>query len=770
MKNLKIFLLMTTSLIMLNCEKRPTESNEDQFINTLLSEMTLEEKVGQMTQITIQVVSQQPGNTRQHHILDQEKLEEAILKYHVGSILNVWEKAHTAPYWHEIISAIDRFVQKTDKKIPVIYGIDAIHGASYTDGATLFPQSIAMAASRNLELMKKNAEITALETRASGIPWNFNPVLGVGRNPLWPRFWETFGEDTYLASTFGKIYIEGLQGDDVSASDRVAACAKHYLGYSVPLSGKDRTPAWIPIRELREIFLPPFAEAVDAGVLTVMVNSSEINGEPVHASYFYLTELLKGELGFKGLVVTDWNDINMLYKREKVAKDQREAVKIAVLAGIDMSMVPYDFSFFTHLVNLVQDGEVPLSRIDDAVTRILRVKYRLGLFENTVPDPALLARIATPEAQKINLDAAREVITLLKNKNQILPLKKNKKVLVTGPNANRLSVLNGGWTITWQGNEESLYPQEKFTVLEAIENKIGRKNVIYEPGSTFDQKVDIPKAVKAAENADVIVACLGEETYCETPGNINDLRLPDAQYELFTSLAATGKPIVMVLIEGRPRIVEPIAEIADAILMAYLPGIEGGPAIADILFGDVNPSGKLPFTYPRYVNDLMTYDHKHSEETSSNQYYPRRSFDSGLSDTSMEEAIPLPFNQYNPQWPFGFGLSYTSFEYENLHLDSEILTQNKPLTITVSVKNTGKRMGKEVVELYTRDEVASITPSVKKLKGFQKIELQPGESKDVTFTLTYEDLSFMNRELDRVTEPGDFTVLINNLSKGFYVK
>ncbi|HDR05701.1 MAG TPA: beta-glucosidase [Candidatus Marinimicrobia bacterium] len=739
-----IAVLISVTLLSLACGHKAEKSEEDQFVRELLSKMTLEEKVGQMTQVTIQVVSKQTGNAHQDHQLDPEKLEEAILKYHVGSILNVWDKAHTPEYWHEIIGAIDANVQKTQNKIPVIYGIDAIHGATYTAGATLFPQSIAIAASRNLDLLRKSADITAMETRASGIPWNFNPVLGMGRNPLWPRLWETFGEDTYLAKTMGRIYVEHMQGEDVSADNRVAACAKHYLGYSVPTTGKDRTPALIPIRELRETFLPTFAAAVDAGALTVMVNSSEINGEPVHASYFYLTELLKNELGFEGFIVTDWNDINNLYEREKVAKDQREAVKMAVLAGNDMSMVPYDYSFFIHLIDLVKSGEVPMSRIDDAVTRILKVKYRLGLFKSAVPDPKLIARIATTESQKVNLEAARDVMTLLKNENNTLPLKKDKKVLVTGPTANKISVLNGGWTITWQGDQEALYPREKYTVLEAIQKKIGKKNVIYAPGSDFDQNGNIRQAVQAAKDADAIVVCLGEEPYCETPGNINDLSLPDVQYELFKALAATGKPIVMVLIEGRPRIVRPIEEKANAILMAYLPGMEGAIAIADVLFGDVNPSGKLPFTYPRFVNDLMTYDHKTSEAT--------------------------PPNQYNPQWPFGFGLSYTTFKYDNLRLSSDILSPKTPLTITVTIKNSGKKAGKESVELYTRDEVASITPSVRKLKGFKKIELQPGESKDVTFTLNSEDLSFINRDLKRVTEPGDFTVMIGELSKGFIVK
>lgn len=745
MKYSKVLLkLLMAAGLMVSCHSQKQITSEEKFIDDLMSKMTLEEKLGQMTQVTIQVVSDQPGNTRSEHTLDISKLESAILDYHVGSILNVWDKAHTPDHWHEVIRTIQETAQRTPNKIPVLYGIDAIHGATYTQGATLFPQSIAMAAARNPELTKLCAKITAIETRASGIPWNFNPVLGMGRMPLWPRLWETFGEDTYLTSVLGKAYVEGLQGENLAADDAVVACAKHYLGYSGPVSGKDRTPALIPERVLRETFLPPFAEAVKAGALTVMVNSSEINGEPVHASHFYMTELLKGELGFEGFIVSDWNDINNLWQREKVAKDQREAVKMSVLAGMDMSMVPYDFSFYTQLLSLVQDGEVPMSRIDDAVHRILTVKYRLGLFTNAVPDEALKSRIAAPEHRAANLEAAREVITLLKNDNALLPLKKDVTILVTGPTSNRLSVLNGGWTITWQGNEESLYPPENKTILEAIQAKIGEKNVVWSQGSSYDQDGLIRDAAAQCKNVDAAVVCLGEDAYCETPGNINDLALPQVQYNLVNDIAAAGKPVILVLAEGRPRLVSPVVEKCDAVMLAYLPGLEGGNAIADVLFGDVNPSGKLPYSYPRYANDLLTYDHKNSEET--------------------------PPNQYNPQWPFGFGLSYTTFEYENLRLSSETISKDKPLTITVTLKNTGKRTGKEVVELYVRDEVASITPPVKKLRAFKKIELKPGEAQDVEFTLTSMNLAFVNSDLKWVTEPGDFTVSVAGLSAGFSLK
>ena len=746
MNFMKSLMIVAVSFIMVisSCQKGDNLTI-DIDVKKLISQMTLEEKIGQMTQVAIQVVSKTRGSVNQIHELDQAKLEEAIIKYHVGSILNVWDAAHSVDYWQEVMILIqDVATEKTRLGIPVIYGIDAIHGASYTLGATLFPQNIGMAATWSPELVRKCAEITALEVRASGIPWNFNPVLGIGRQPLWSRLWETFGEDVYLTSTMGAEYVKGLQGKDISNPEKVAACAKHYLGYSYPLSGKDRSPAWIPERMLREIFLPSFKAAIDAGAATVMVNSSEINGIPVHSSYFILTELLRDELGFEGLVVSDWNDINNLYLREKVAATKKEAIKMAVMAGIDMSMVPYDFSFYELLLELVNEGSVPEWRIDEAVARILKVKYELGLFENPYPNRKLKKKFACDEFREVNLQAARESITLLKNEKQTLPLSKSAKVLVTGPSTNLLSVLNGGWTITWQGNEETLYPKDKKTVMAAIRDKIGVANVLYQPGVDFNNEIDIPTAVQAAKQAEVAIICIGEPTYCETPGNIDDLTMSEAQLKLVEAIEKTGTPIVLILVEGRPRLINQVVDRADAIIMAYLPGVEGGPAIADVLFGDVNPSGKLPITYPKYTNSLMCYDYKNSE----------------VSDV----------NDYDAQWPFGFGLSYTEFAYSDLTIDKTIYSQDEDIHVSVKVANTGSIAGKEVVQLYLSDLFASVTPSVKRLKRFSKILLESGEIKSIEFSLSKDDLSFIGRENIRIIEPGEFVVSIADLTAQFKLK
>ncbi len=715
-------------------------------VDNLLAKMTLEEKVGQMTQVTIQVVSAERGWIGSEHRLDPEKLEQAIVDKHVGSILNVYDMANTIEQWHEIITQIQNVAtKKTRLGIPIIYGIDAIHGANYTREATLFPHSIAMAATRNPELMKKSAEITAYEVRASGIPWNFNPVLGVGRQPLWSRLFETFGEDPYLVSVMGEAYIKGNEGEnnDIGAADKVAACMKHYLGYSMPLSGKDRTPAWIPERMLRDYFLPPFKRAVEAGVHTVMVNSSEINGIPVHSDHYLLTEVLKDELDFQGIVVSDWEDIKRLYDRDMVATSPKEAVRMAVMAGVDMSMVPYDFSFYDHLVALVNEGAVPQSRIDDAVRRILTVKFELGLFENPYPDKSMAKNVGSPASWEESLKAAREAMTLLKNDKNVLPLKKDQKVLVTGPTANLHMVLNSGWTYTWQGDQEAMYPKDKPTILTAIQQKIGTEKVNYFPGTTYDEAIDIPAAVEAAKTSDVALICIGEMPYCETPGNIHDLNLPQAQLDLAAAIQETGTPVVLVLVEGRPRIITPVVEKTDAILMAYLPGPQGGRAIADVLFGDFNPCGKLPFTYPRHTNDLVCYDHKPIE-------------------------IDDP-NKLNPLYGFGHGLSYTQFEYENLILAKENVEQGQPLDISVTVKNSGAMAGKEIVELYLSDMVRSISPPVKQLKRFTGVYLKPGEHQTVHFTLYDDDLAFYNRENQRVVEPGLFKVRIGALTENFTV-
>ncbi|MFQ5641370.1 MAG: glycoside hydrolase family 3 N-terminal domain-containing protein [bacterium] len=735
--------LLSAVFTMTGCSQK-TSSNIEQKVQELLAKMTLEEKVGQMTQVTLQVVSKTRGTPEQKHEVDPEKLREAIVKYHVGSILNVYDLALTLDEWQTLITQIqDIATKETRLGIPVIYGIDAIHGANYVREATLFPQSIAMAATRNPELVRKSAEITAYEIRAAGIPWNFNPVLGVGRNQLWPRLWETFGEDPYLVSVMGEAYIKGIEGDanNIGSADKAAACMKHYLGYTVPLSGKDRTPAWIPERMLRDYFLPPFKKAVQAGVHTVMVNSGEINGIPVHSDRYLLTDVLKDELGFRGVVVSDWEDIKRLYTRDKVAETPEEAVKMAVMAGIDMSMVPYDYSFFEILLKLVKGGEVPESRIDDAVSRILRVKFALNLFEKPYPNRKMKKNVGSRASAQISLQAAREALTLLKNENGFLPLKKNMKVLVAGPNAHMRSVLNGGWTYTWQGNEESVYPKNKKTILEAVQAKIGEENVIYVEGSGHEKEVNIKFAADAAKTADVAVVCIGEAPYCETPGNIHDLTLPKVQSDLVAAIQETDTPVVLVLVEGRPRVITPIVDDTEAILMAYLPGPEGGNAIADVLFGDFNPCGKLPFTYPRHSNDLVCYDHKPLE---------------------MDDP-----NKLNPLWEFGHGLSYTTFAYSDLKLDRQNMSPDTSLNVSVNVENTGDRAGKAVVELYVSDLIRSVSPPIKQLKRFTGVQLKPGESTTVLFTLDKADLSFNNRENKFVAEPGEFKITIGDLSDTF---
>src|SRR5213592_2515004 len=633
-----------------------------QKIESLLKRMTLEEKVGQMTQLAIGMIA----NGRDQEIqIDPAKLDKAIVRYGVGSILNVAEQALTADKWHEIIGQIQQTAtKKTRLGIPVIYGIDSIHGANYVQGATLFPQEIGMAATWNPELMKRGSEIAAMETRAAGIPWSFSPVLDIGRQPLWPRFYETFGEDPYLAKVMGVAFVRGLEGSDVASQDHVASSLKHYMGYSLPLTGRDRTPAWIPETQLREYVLPPFAAAVKAGTRTVMVNSAEINGVPGHINHQILTDILRGELGFKGFVVSDWEDIKKLVTIWHVAATEKEATRMAIMAGIDMSMVPLDYSFSDHLIALVKEGAVPQSRIDEAVRRILKVKFELGLFDNPMPNPALKSRVGLPESRQTSLQAARESMTLLKNTNNLLPLSKDRKVLVTGPTADSLISLNNGWTYVWQGSEESLYPKDRRTIRRAIEAKAGAANVTYVPGTkivrpagtpsnntptNLEAEVDIPAAVRAAGAVDVVVLCLGEGSYTETPGDIADLSLGEPQRKLAEAIEATGKPIVLVLVEGRPRVINRIADNASAVLMAYNPGNEGGQAVADVLFGDFNPCGKLPFTYPRFPNGLMTYDHKEFET---------ESFDSA---------------GIRPQFQFGEGLSYATFSYKDLRLDRKTI-------------------------------------------------------------------------------------------------
>jgi len=720
-------------------------------VDSVMQKMTLTDKVGEMTQLSIDMISEgEPYNLAEPHRLSEEKLREVLVENRVGSILNVGGHAYTVEHWREIIRQIQEVaMNEKPTGIPVIYGIDTIHGANYTLGSTLFPQQIAIAATWDTQFAKRGAEVGAYETRASYIPWSFSPVLDIGRDARWPRLWETFGEDVHLATEMGVAMVEGYQGDDAADPHHVAATMKHFLGYSLPITGKDRTQAWIPERQLREYVLPTFKAATEAGALTVMINSGEMNGIPVHANKDILTGLLRDEMGFEGIAVSDWEDIIYLQSRHKVAKTHKEAIEMAVNAGVDMSMVPLDLEFPKLLKELVEEGKVPLERIDEAVRRILTVKFKLGLFENPYyEEEGLYDKFGSEEFAKDSYNAAAEAVTLLKNSNEILPLSKDSKILVTGPNAHSLTALNGGWSRTWQGTDPQYDTEGKPTILEALRTKLGQSSVSYVEGTAIDSVINIDEAVAAAKNNDVAVVCIGEAPYTEKPGDLRDLWLPQAQRDLVEAIAETGTPVVMVLIEGRPRIVSDIEPKTEAVLMGYLPGDEGGNAIADILLGDANPSGKLPITYPRYPNDLVTYDHNYTDQVDTN----------------------FGTDAFNPQWEFGHGLSYTSFEYSNMQLKNSEFDSTGQTTVSIDVTNTGDRSGKEVVQLYVSDLVASITPAVKRLRSFDKIQLDPGETKTVTFTLHPKDLAFVGKDNEWITEAGEFALHIGPITKKIVYK
>ncbi|MEO5909249.1 MAG: glycoside hydrolase family 3 N-terminal domain-containing protein [Pelobium sp.] len=725
-----------------------TTSQIEKKVDALLAKMTLEEKVGQMTQITIEALLKTKNGTPIMPLtLDPEKVEVAFSKYKIGSVLNVGGDAITRAGWQQRIEELQKVALQQRLKIPMLYGVDAIRGNNYTLESVMFPQQIAQAASFNVKNAHKLGEITAYETRASSIPWTFSPVLDLGRQPMWPRIWETYGEDPYLISEIGKATVKGFQGDAlVTDKYHVAACLKHYMGYSMPLSGHDRTPAWIPERELREYFLPQFAESINNGAKTVMINSAEINGVPVHASHHILTDILKDELNFQGFAVSDWQDIQYLHQRHHVTKDNKESTMVAINAGIDMSMVPFDFTFTEDLIDLVKEGKVKMTRIDDAVRRILRVKYEVNLFEQPINNPKDYPLFNSKQHNQFNYDFTAECITLLKNKENILPLKKGTKILVTGPTANTMRSLNGGWSRNWQGNNSDETEASKNTILEGIEKAFG-ENISYEAGADFDKILNISAAVEKANQSDVIVLCLGENSYTENPGNIGDLNLPNNQIELAKAMAKTGKPIILILAEGRPRIVSAVEPLTEAVLQTYFLGNEGGDVVANTLIGNINPSGKLPYTYPRSSNSLINYYHKYTESL------------------NFDEAAG-----YHPQWEFGFGLSYTTFAYSNLKISSADLTPTNTIEASVDVKNIGKTAGKEAVLMYVSDLVASITPEVKRLRAFDKIDLKPGETKTVKFTINKDELSFINSELKRVTEPGEFNLSIGGLTKNFNYK
>lgn len=743
----RLRLALALVIVLVRCETAITQpQGSNARIDALLSSMTMEEKVGQMTQINLEVVLKKNNGSIVYPIeVDSQKLHEAISKFGVGSFLNNGRMAHSREEWISVISAIQHMASESRIQIPVLYGIDAIHGANYARNATLFPHQLAQAASWNPALVAQIAKTTAYETRSCGIPWVFSPIVDVGRQPLWSQFFETYGEDVYLTTTLGAAAVRGYQSEDLSAATSVAACVKHYVGYSAPQLGKDRTPAYMDERTLREIYLPPFQEAIQQGVRTLIVNSGELNGVPGHANGYLLRNVLREELGFEGIVLSDWGDIERLHTIHRVAHDNREAVAIAIEAGIDMSMVPNDFRFCAALVDLVKKGEVSETRIDSSVRRILQLKYDLGLFDNplALPLDADLLFGGEPHA-KISYQAASESITLLKNEKHILPLSTDMNVLVVGPAGNSLSYLNGPWTRTWQGNDTIIEQEDERTIYQAIQAHSA--TATYHIGCNEDSVVNRSTMTSDMLKSDVIVLCVGEKPSAEKPGDIHDLTLSAAQLALAEIAIAAGKPVILVLVEGRPRIVSSFVDRCQAVVLAYQPGSMGGAALADVLFGKVNPSGHLPFTYPRYVNDLLTYDHKKSEEVDKN----------------------YGSNGYNPQWPFGAGISYTSFDYSDVQLSADTLRADEELEIKVTLSNSGVRSGKDVVQLYVSDEVASITPPVKQLRGFEKVDLEAGAAQTVSFRLSAKDLSFINAQLNSATEAGWFTVEVEHKRRRFY--
>lgn len=779
----------------------PRDENIERNVEALLKKMTLEEKVGQMCELTIDLLQKHadpfegmdaknpdikalkallkkygidkefdlskgaPGQETVAQVyariqgieaqkgfqIDEAMLDSVIGKYKVGSILNVPNGLAVTPQeWHRIIKRIqDKSMEEIG--IPCIYGVDQIHGTTYTLGGTLFPQGINMAATFNRALTREGARISAYESRAGSIPWTYAPVVDLGRDPRWPRMWENYGEDAYVNAEMGREAVLGFQGEAPNhvGDCNIAACMKHFMGYGVPVSGKDRTPSSITEQDMREKHFAPYVEMVKAGALSLMVNSAMNNGLPFHANYTLLTRWLKEGLNWDGMIVTDWADIVNLYNRDHVAGSKKEAIKLAINAGIDMSMDPYSWDFCILLKQLAEEGEVPMSRIDDAVRRVLRLKYRLGLFEKPYSNPEDYPLFGSRQHAAAALQAAEESLVLLKNAGHILPLAKGKKLLVTGPNANSMRPLNGGWSYSWQGDKADQCAGAYNTILEALAGKYGAENVLYEAGVSYkegglwweENTPEIEKAAAAAAGADVIVACIGENSYCETPGNLTNLFLSQNQINLVKALAETGKPVVLILNEGRPRILAEIEPLAEAVVNVMLPGNYGGDALANLLAGDANFSGKMPYTYPKEINSLITYDYKPCEHIGK----------------PMEGAYNYD-SQVAMQWAFGYGLSYTTYAYSNFKADKSRFAADDVLTFTVDVKNTGDRAGKESVLLFSSDLTASLTPDNRRLRAFEKVELQPGETKTVAMKVKASDLAFVGYDGKWILEKGDFRI------------
>ena len=728
-------------------------------VEQTLKKLTLEEKIGQMMELVTDLFGANDKNGVFY--IDEHKTDSILSRYKIGSILNAPNTcAPTAKQWEKYISQIQKISMKRIG-IPCVFGLDQNHGSTYTQGGTLFPQNINVAATFNREIARRSAEATAYETRAVSVPWTYSPTVDLGRDARWPRIWENFGEDCYLSSEMGKAMVYGFQGEDPNNIDQyhIATSMKHFMGYGVPWTGKDRTPAYISPADLREKHFAPFLAGLQAGALTVMVNSASVNGMPMHANKEFLTGWLKEETGWDGVLITDWADINNLYTREMVAKDKKDALRIAINAGIDMIMEPYSCDACGYLVELVKEGKIPMSRIDDACRRVLRMKYRLDLFKNPTQKLKNYPKFGGEEFAKLALEGATESMVLLKNEklqdgNPVLPLAKGKKILLTGPNANQMRCLDGGWSYTWQGHRADEFAGKYNTIYEAFCNEYGKENVILNQGVTYNEKgkyweenePQIQGAVDAAKNVDVIVACIGENSYTETPGNLTDLWLSENQRNLVKELAKTGKPVVLVLNEGRPRLIADIEPLAQGIIDILIPGNMGGDALVGLVSGKSNFSGKMPYTYPKEINSLANYDFKKSEEVGT-----------------MEGAYDYNA-KITQQWGFGQGLSYTTYQYSNLKVAQKAFRHGDVIRVSVDVKNIGKVAGKESVLLFSSDLIASMVPDGRRLRAFDKVELQPGETKTVSFDLKADDLAFVGYDGKWVLEEGDFKLMIADQS------
>ena len=723
-------------------------------VEQTLKKLTLEEKIGQMMELVTDLFGANDKNGVFY--IDEHKTDSILSRYKIGSILNAPNTcAPTAKQWEKYIAQIQKISMKRIG-IPCVFGLDQNHGSTYTQGGTLFPQNINVAASFNREIARRSAEATAYETRAVSVPWTYSPTVDLGRDARWPRIWENFGEDCYLSSEMGKAMVYGFQGEDPNNIDQyhIATSMKHFMGYGVPWTGKDRTPAYISPADLREKHFAPFLAGLQAGALTVMVNSASVNGMPMHANKDILTGWLKEETGWDGVLITDWADINNLYTREMVAKDKKDALRIAINAGIDMIMEPYSCDACGYLIELVKEGKIPMSRIDDACRRVLRMKYRLDLFKNPTQKLKNYPKFGGEEFAKLALEGATESMVLLKNEGNILPLQHGKKILLTGPNANQMRCLDGGWSYTWQGHRADEFAGKYNTIYEAFCNEYGKENVILNQGVTYNEKgkyweenePQIQGAVAAAKDADVIVACIGENSYTETPGNLTDLWLSENQRNLVKALAQTGKPVILVLNEGRPRLIADIEPLAQGIINILIPGNMGGDALANLVSGKSNFSGKMPYTYPKEINSLANYDFKKSEEVGT-----------------MEGAYDYNA-KITQQWGFGYGLSYTTYKYSNLKVSQSDFRHGDIIKVSVDVKNTGKVAGKESVLLFSSDLIASMVPDGRRLRAFDKVELQPGETKTMTFELKADDLAFVGWNGKWRLEEGDFKLMIADQS------